>query len=57
MWLLPYDAVRESPDERRTLLGFLDSLYGLAVDLGGWDAKAYEYTPPAPAPRSGAQAR
>ena len=57
MWLLPYDAVRESPDPRRTLLGFLDSLYGLAVGLGGWDAQAHEYTPPAPAPRGGAPTR
>lgn len=57
MWLLPYDAVRESADPRRTLLGFLDSLYGLAVDLGGWDAQAHEYTPPAPAPRDVARTR
>lgn len=51
MWLLPYDAVRESPDPRRTLLGFLNSVYALALDLGAWDAQAHEYELPTPAPR------
>ena len=50
MWLLPYDAVRESPDPRRALLDFLNSVYALALDLGGWDARAHEYELPAPCP-------
>jgi Family of unknown function (DUF5996) len=48
MWALPYDAVRESPDPRRTLLDFLESLYSLASDLGGWDRSAHEYERPTP---------
>jgi hypothetical protein len=55
MWLLPYDAVRESPDPRRALLDFLDSVYALALDLGGWDAPTHEYELPAPAPRGDEQ--
>jgi hypothetical protein len=56
MWLLPYEAVRTSPDPRRARLDFLNRVYTLAVDLGGWDARAHEYVPPAPAPRAGRQA-
>jgi len=51
MWALPYDAVRQSPDPRRTLLDFLESIYRLALDLGGWDRSAHEYERPAPRPR------
>jgi hypothetical protein len=51
IWLLPYDAVRESPDPRRTLLDFLNRVYALAAELGGWDARAHEYVAPAPSLR------
>ena len=51
-WMMSYEAVRTCTDPRRAILDFLGSLYALAVDLGGWDAPAHEYTPPAPAPRS-----
>jgi hypothetical protein len=54
MWLLPYDAMRESRDPRRALLDFLNDLYGLAFALGGWERQAHEYLPPAP-PRGHAQ--
>lgn len=50
-WILPYDAVRECDDPRKALLDFLGSVYEVAVTLGGWDAEAFEYTPPAPAAR------
>jgi hypothetical protein len=41
-FLLPYDEVRtaESPDD--VLLGFLDSTYRAAADLGRWDRPALE---------------
>jgi hypothetical protein len=51
MWLLPYEVVRTSPDPRRALLGFLNRVYALAIELGGWDAKAHEYELPAPSRR------
>jgi hypothetical protein len=36
-WLLPYDAVRNAPDPEASLLGFLQSTYRAAADLGRWD--------------------
>ena len=36
-FLLPYDAVRRAPDPESTLMGFLESTYRVAADLGGWD--------------------
>ena len=41
-FLLPYDAVRtaESPDQ--VLLGFLQSTYEAAGNLGKWDRAAIE---------------
>jgi hypothetical protein len=41
-FVLPYDAVRESPDPDQTLLDFLQSTYEAAADLGGWDREALE---------------
>jgi hypothetical protein len=35
--LLPYDAVRASPDPRGTLLSFLESAYDAGAGLAGWD--------------------
>lgn len=45
-WVLPYEAVRNSPDPRKALLGFLESVYRVAVTQGGWDAEAFRYTAP-----------
>ena len=39
-WVMPYEAVRTSGDPRRTILAFLDSVYGVATTLGGWDAES-----------------
>ena len=36
--LLAYDEVRNSPDSRRTLLGFLQSAYDAGATTAGWDA-------------------
>ena len=41
-FLLPYDAVRQSPDPEATLLNFLESTYVAAADLGHWDRTALE---------------
>lgn len=54
-WLLPYDRVRESDDPRRMVLDFLESVYRVALDLGGWDAEAYRYRLPEPSARGGAR--
>jgi hypothetical protein len=43
--LLPYEAVRTAPDPDATLLGFLQTTYDAAADLGGWDRAALEYVP------------
>ena len=41
-WVLPYEAVRTAADPDETLLEFLQSTYGAAADLGGWDRKGLE---------------
>lgn len=45
-FVLPYDDVRTKDDPASSLLEFLRSVYGLAIDLGGWEAAEYDYTPP-----------
>ncbi len=44
-FLLPYEAVRTAADPDATLLGFLQTTYDAAADLGGWDRTALEYVP------------
>ena len=41
-FILPYDAVRTSPDPKQTLLDFLQSTYEAAADLGKWDRASLE---------------
>ena len=41
-FVLPYDSVREADDPEGALLGFLESTYAAAADLGGWDREALE---------------
>ena len=41
-FVLPYDAVRESPTPDSTLMEFLESTYAAAADLGQWDRAALE---------------
>ncbi len=41
-FLLPYDAVRLSPDPDATLLSFLESTYDAAATAGNWDRQALE---------------
>jgi hypothetical protein len=44
-FLLPYEAVRTAADPDATLLGFLQTTYEAAADLGRWDRAALEYAP------------
>jgi hypothetical protein len=44
-FLLPYEAVRTAADPDATLLGFLQTTYDAAADLGAWDRAALEYVP------------
>jgi hypothetical protein len=44
-FLLPYEAVRTAADPDATLLGFLQTTYDAAADLGHWDRTALEYVP------------
>ncbi len=41
-FLLPYEAVRTTPDPDATLTAFLQSTYEAAADLGRWDRAALE---------------
>ena len=41
-FLLPYDAVRRSPDPERTLLSFFQNTYDAAANLAGWDRAALD---------------
>lgn len=41
-FLLPYEAVRTSPNPADTLMRFLQSTYVAAADTGGWDRKRLE---------------
>ena len=47
-FLLPYEAVRSAPDPDAALLGFLQSTYVAAADLGAWDRAALEAAPTRP---------
>lgn len=44
-FLLPYEAVRMSPEPDRDLTNFLQSTYAAAADLAGWDRAALECDP------------
>ena len=47
-WLLPYEAVRTSENPRQAIMDFLQSVYRVALTLGGWDAASFEYALPTP---------
>jgi hypothetical protein len=42
-FVLPYSAVQTAPDPDATLLGFLQSTYEAAAELGQWDRAALEW--------------
>ena len=50
-FILPYDAVRQSPNPDATLLDFLQSTYEAAATLGKWDRAALERTSDSPRTR------
>jgi hypothetical protein len=57
-FLLPYEAVRAAAAPDATVLGFLQTSYEAAADLGAWDRAALEYVPvdgARPRDRSGAR--
>jgi hypothetical protein len=41
-FVLPYEVVRAAADPAETLLGFLETTYAAAADLGGWDRASLE---------------
>src|SRR5262245_42621400 len=41
-FILPYDAVRQSPNPDELLLGFLQETYEAAAKFGKWDRQALE---------------
>ena len=41
-YVLPYEAVRTSPDPEATLMAFLETTYAAAADAGKWDRAALE---------------
>ncbi len=41
-FLLPYDAVRQSPSPETALMDFLQSTYEVGANLAKWDRKALE---------------
>jgi Family of unknown function (DUF5996) len=45
-FLLSYADVAASADPRAALMGFLRTTYEAGAELGGWDTKALEFTPP-----------
>lgn len=50
-WVLPYDVALASGDPRKAIVDFLDRVYAIAGEYGGWDRSSFTYTPPLPAPR------
>jgi hypothetical protein len=44
-FLLPYDAVRQSPSPEAALMDFLESTYEAGANLAKWDRKALERSP------------
>jgi hypothetical protein len=49
-FVLPYEAVRSSPDPDATLLAFLQSTYDAAASHGNWDRPLLEQWPPCACP-------
>ena len=45
-WVLPYEAMRASPDPEGALTAFLDAVYGLSGAAAGWDHARLRYVPP-----------
>jgi hypothetical protein len=41
-FLLPYEAVRTSPDPAAAIRAFVETTYAAGATLGGWDRKALE---------------
>lgn len=51
-WVMPYQIALDCGDPRKAVTDFLDRVYQIAVEYGGWDPEAFTYTKP-PAPERG----
>ena len=51
-WILRYEDVRASENPRQALTSFLDCIYNIAGNQGGWDLESFKFEPPAPVERS-----
>ena len=47
LFLLPYDAVRETPDAERAILDFLETTYAACADRLGWSSDLVSAAEPA----------
>ena len=45
-WILPYGAVGNAADPEATLTAFLDAVYRIAGEAGGWDLARFTYRAP-----------
>jgi hypothetical protein len=49
-FILPYEAVRNSADPAKALLGFCETTYRAGASLAGWDVETLEHKPPVDPP-------
>ena len=48
-WVMPYEAVLATGDPRQAIIDFLDCVYAIAGEYGGWDLSSFTYEkPPTP---------
>ncbi|MGB4593430.1 MAG: DUF5996 family protein [Coriobacteriia bacterium] len=45
-WIMPYDSARRSGDPRQAILRFLNRVYAIAGEYGGWDLSSFTYDAP-----------
>ncbi len=50
-WVMPYETALRSGDPRQAITDFLDCIYGIAGEYGGWDLPSFTYKEPAEPPR------
>ncbi len=50
-WVMPYQSAIESGDPRQAIFDFLDRVYAIAGEYGGWDLSSFTYAAPPPPDR------
>ncbi|MHB9004237.1 MAG: DUF5996 family protein [Coriobacteriia bacterium] len=45
-WVMPYETALETRDPRKAIPEFLDAVYSIAGEYGGWDLSSYTYEEP-----------